>query len=291
MNSPSEIEELYNYHNLLSNQSEQNKQNITSNSSDEPDMGLQPHIWGPAMWKALHCVSFAYPTDPTPKDKTAYKTFFTSLGSTLPCEGCRVSYSEFIKTKPTELTDKVLESRANLTKWLYDIHEKVNAKLGVKYNITYDDVVEQYESFRATCNKVTNQCMEPPKQDVGICLEYKIECNVIPYESAKKFELYAQARGFKGFDNIEQYKDVSKLKNTHGWYKRNETCQQIIKSMRENKTESVEPDGKFIGLPTIQELELISHLCSNLKGQDFKELTEKVEKFKPQTRKVYKFSN
>ena len=37
---------------------------------------------------------------------------------------------------------------------MYNLYEKVNNKLKVNYNVSYDDVVERYESYRSKCGKV-----------------------------------------------------------------------------------------------------------------------------------------
>ena len=52
-----------------------------------------------------------------------------------------------------------LKTRKDLTKWLYDMHNKVNHKLGVpECNIpSFEDVISQYEEYRAKCKKTTEE--------------------------------------------------------------------------------------------------------------------------------------
>ena len=129
----------------------------TTNSNS----GLMTKVWGPPGWVFLHCVSFGYPTDPTSFDKLKgqaigttvinYRNFFQSLGFIFPCVYCRNSYQDFIKELP--LTDDVLSSRDSLVKWLWDIHNKVNNKLQIRYrNSKLKNIISKYESFRANCN-------------------------------------------------------------------------------------------------------------------------------------------
>lgn len=128
-------------------------------------------IWGPPGWLFLHCVTMGYPefidqNNPnhiTKKDNM--KIFFKSLGHVLPCELCCKSYNQFINEPDTLLTDNVLSSRQSLARWFYDIHNKVNKKLGVdKSEIpTFEDFYNRYEMYRAKCNnkKKTLGCIHP----------------------------------------------------------------------------------------------------------------------------------
>ena len=61
----------------------------------------------------------------------------------------------FTKTSPMSN----LGTRKEFTKWLYDIHNMVNDKLGVpKCEIpTFEEVEEKYQSFRASCTPITEK--------------------------------------------------------------------------------------------------------------------------------------
>ena len=54
-----------------------------------------------------------------------YRNFFKNLGKVLPCKYCRESYDKFYEEEPLY---KFLDSRKSLTKWFYNIHNKVNNK-------------------------------------------------------------------------------------------------------------------------------------------------------------------
>ncbi len=121
--------------------------------------GLLTNVWGPPAWVFLHSVTFGYPENPDEFDringnrigstKERYRLFFENLMYTLPCKYCRQSYSQYYASNPIRL-----ESRAELTRWLYDIHNLVNTKLEKPYKdkITFEDVQDRYESYRAACN-------------------------------------------------------------------------------------------------------------------------------------------
>ena len=146
--------------------------------------GLLPRIWGPHMWKSLHCVSFAYPYTPSIDDKKNYKMFFESVSAVLPCRACGKSYKSFIENGSTKLTDDVFESRENLTKWVYNLHEAVNAKLCVNYGVSYEDVVNKYESFRVKCEpghpEYEGCVIAEEERRKSFCNEYKNDYPIIP---------------------------------------------------------------------------------------------------------------
>ena len=127
---------------------------------------MQTSAWGSNYWLSLHTTSFNYPVNPDEYDskneepigstRQKYKQFFISVGETLPCKYCRISYREFIKENPIRL-----DSRDDLTLWLYEIHNMVNNKLG-KNSIPFEQVKEKYEGFRADCSaKVAKGCVKP----------------------------------------------------------------------------------------------------------------------------------
>ena len=112
---------------------------IDNNNINNKGNGLLPLIWGPHLWKILHCMTFAYPINPTREDKENYKNFFIYLQYTIPCKSCGKSYGEFIKNGPLELTEEVLKNRETLTRWMYDLHNAINKKLGTNYCVSFEE--------------------------------------------------------------------------------------------------------------------------------------------------------
>lgn len=269
------------------NYQENNYFTYNENQDDDLDNGLLPQIWGPPTWKTLHFISFGYPMNPTKDDKIHYKMFFKMIGYVLPCKSCRSSYKKFIESGDTKMTDDVFKDRNSLTFWLYKIHEAVNKKIGISYGITYDDLVKTYGSYRAKCSNKNGQCSSANKE-VQIShddiVTQNIIQNVIPYNIAKCFKKYGKKRGVNDFDDLYQYKDLLEANGTDIWNKRNNECYAIIKYMKENNIPSLEQNGQYKGLPTIEELKLIARLSSNLQ---FDQLNKFVNKIK--CPKVYKF--
>jgi hypothetical protein len=119
------------------------------NSND----GMLTTVWGPGIWHFLHTISFNYPVHPTEDQKRQYRDFFLQLRHVLPCGKCRKNFASNIKTMP--LTRADLENRNAFSRYMYKFHETVNRMLGKKSGLTYDDVRERYENFRARCNTPT----------------------------------------------------------------------------------------------------------------------------------------
>ena len=127
------------------------------------DTGFQTFVWGPAGWIFLHSIAQNYPWKPTEEQMGSYYTFFKSVGNVLPCRYCRESYQKFIDQKGTCLTMDTMKSRKTLFLWLYNIHNSINKKLGVKNHPTKQEVWEKYESFRAKCHKSPEKYEKPKK--------------------------------------------------------------------------------------------------------------------------------
>ena len=111
--------------------------------------GMMTSVWGPSMWHYLHIMSFNYPTKPTLLEKKQYMDFVKSLQYTLPCKYCRVNLVTNFKSLP--LTLKAMKNRDSFSRYIYALHELVNKMLGKKSGLSYCDVRERYEHFRARC--------------------------------------------------------------------------------------------------------------------------------------------
>ena len=119
---------------------------FTEDDFKSPD-GMLTYVWGPALWHALHTISFNYPVNPSDKQKEEYKLYFKSLGNVLPCKYCRDNYKLNLKKIP--LNKKVFKNRGSLSKWVYLLHEMVNKNLGKKSGLSYEMIQDRYENFRS----------------------------------------------------------------------------------------------------------------------------------------------
>jgi hypothetical protein len=202
------------------------KCNGTECANKNLDNGLMTRLWGPSGWLFLHCISFGYPykIDPTNPEhlekQNDYYRFFYYLGKVLPCKYCRDSYMEFF----TQLSPmSKLGSRKEFTKWLYDIHNLVNNKLGVpKCDVpSFEEIEVRYQSFRAACKPLTETqkkdnaakgCIAPEDGKPKRCVIKVVEYDKIP-ETTKPINEIASSIPFPKSDD---YFVVSKLHVYYG---------------------------------------------------------------------------
>lgn len=111
--------------------------------------GMLTAVWGPGVWHFLHTMSFNYPMSPTAEQKKQYRDFILQLKYVLPCGKCRKNLTNNLKKMP--LRDEDLENRETFSRYLYNLHETVNTMLHKKSGLTYDEVRDRYENFRARC--------------------------------------------------------------------------------------------------------------------------------------------
>ena len=111
--------------------------------------GMLTAVWGPSMWHYLHIMSFNYPVKPTQEDKKHYRAFILNLRNVLPCKYCRENLRRNLKAHPLRACD--MKNRATFSRYIYKLHEVVNKMLGKKSGLSYCDVRERYEHFRARC--------------------------------------------------------------------------------------------------------------------------------------------
>lgn len=125
------------------------QENVYRASDYESNDGMLTTVWGPPMWHYLHTMSFNYPVKPTSQDKKKYRDTILNLQYTLPCGKCRNNLKKNFRSLP--LTIKHMKNRATFSRYVYDLHEKVNDMLKKKSGLSYEMVRERYEHFRSRC--------------------------------------------------------------------------------------------------------------------------------------------
>jgi hypothetical protein len=175
------------------NRNKNNKtQRVFNNNDFNSGDGFLTTVWGPIAWTFLHTVSFNYPIKPTDEDKKNYRNFILNLENVLPCKYCRINLKNNLKKKPLNMCH--MESRETFSRYVYELHEIVNKMLKKKSNLSYCDVRERYEHFRARCtnedpkifkfkktrtfkNKKEKGCTEPLYGKKSKCV-----INIVPQE-------------------------------------------------------------------------------------------------------------
>lgn len=134
----------------LKNRKNKTKKVFTRNDFNAGD-GFLTTVWGPALWHSLHTISFNYPVKPTYDDKKHYKEFMLNLVNVLPCKYCRENLKRNYKVFP--LTMECMKNRNSFSRYVYRLHERVNKNLGKNSGLSYCDIRERYEHFRARCTE------------------------------------------------------------------------------------------------------------------------------------------
>ena len=166
------------------------KKYFYSNTDYQSNDGMLTTVWGPSTWHMLHTMSFNYPILPSHDDKLNYMKFILSLQTILPCGKCRTNLKKNFKKLPLKL--KNMESRHTFSLYVYKLHEVVNKMLHKKSCLTFEDVRERYEHFRARCKTPLDNLGKTPittKSKEKGCTEpiygYKAKCilKIVPDET------------------------------------------------------------------------------------------------------------
>ncbi|KAI6191955.1 Sulfhydryl oxidase [Aphelenchoides bicaudatus] len=96
-----------------------------ASSSRRKDCPVDKDELGRSTWNLLHTMTVYYPEKPSVDEKQAMKSTVESLSKTYPCPHCAEDFRKDLKEHPIELS-----SRDKLSKWMCDMHNRVNVKLG-----------------------------------------------------------------------------------------------------------------------------------------------------------------
>jgi len=244
---------------------------------DSKTNGLITKIWGPHFWETLHIISFGYPLEPTDEHKKNYKDFYVAVRNVLPCKYCRESYTKFVlEDADTKLLDSDLKSRDTLTRWVYKLHNRVNTKIGMDYKVTYDDIIEKYESMRAICVPKAKSCSMP--LDLKARSYHMAEIKHAPVIKEEYFDIikiYAKIRKIEFQDSIKKLNGLGR--NDEYWLVRDKYCWGLINKMRKNGVPSVEQEGKYKNLPTIMELKLMKMMSTTICCEEINKICENIK--------------
>ncbi|CAG5113349.1 Oidioi.mRNA.OKI2018_I69.chr2.g7460.t1.cds [Oikopleura dioica] len=80
---------------------------------------------GNAGWTILHTMAAYYPDKPSPEKKAAVLNFYDSFSKLYPCSHCAEDLRQDLKEFKVRN-----ESRASLSIWTCEMHNRVNEKLG-----------------------------------------------------------------------------------------------------------------------------------------------------------------
>jgi hypothetical protein len=109
---------------------------------------MDTRFWGPSGWKLLHHATFQYKKEL----EREYKAFLETIPYILPCKYCRMNLEKNFKAVPLHWSD--MKDRYSFSYYIYRLHEHINQMLNKSSGLSYEDVRERYEHFRARCSTV-----------------------------------------------------------------------------------------------------------------------------------------
>lgn len=89
---------------------------------------IDPSIWGPPFWAAIHLMCLAAPKAFDATTETGYRQFFTSLPHVLPCKKCREHLAANLAALPMD--GAFARGRDSLFEWSVHLHNRVNVANG-----------------------------------------------------------------------------------------------------------------------------------------------------------------
>ena len=197
----------------MNKKTKKNKSKIYTKEDYNSGDGMLTAVWGPAMWHYLHTMSFNYPVNPSQEDKHHYMDFVKSLVYVLPCKYCRMNLKDNFKKMP--ITLETMTNRETFSRYIYDLHEHVNKMLNKKSGLSFEEVQERYEHFRARClgnqptpktpTKSAKGCTEPLFGKKSKCL-----IKIVPIEKkAPTFEINKQCIRYRQSPSKKTLKNKS----------------------------------------------------------------------------------
>lgn len=202
---------------------------------------IKPCFWGKKYWGTIFSMTAVYPENPDKEYINGVRMNLLSLKFTLPCAGCRVSYSNFITQSDTNaMNNEFFSSRDNFIGFIHRLRSKVNKKVGLEYNISKD-------YFKLKLDKMC--CVEG--NDVDGYINELSEAPFIPESLRTTINNYVHKNKNFISNYNSKYTDflTSKMlnfikkpifdinnKNFKLWYKRNLMCRNIINKIYNNLT-------------------------------------------------------
>ena len=90
-------------------------------------MGIDPELFGPYIWGAMHLIALGAPENIETLHIGAYKAFYNHLPHLIPCASCSKHLQENLDKLPI---DDALKGSKTLFAWTVALHNIVNKQLG-----------------------------------------------------------------------------------------------------------------------------------------------------------------
>ena len=103
--------------------------------------------WGPVFWALLHGLAERAGSAPMPglcpDEMRAWNGLLSTLHKTLPCDDCRKHLANYVLLNPVVIPEQHSELKEYVIRWLYNLHESVNMRLG-KPSFLFEELKGEY---------------------------------------------------------------------------------------------------------------------------------------------------
>lgn len=89
-------------------------------------MGIEPRLWGPYVWTALHLICQGAPLVLDDEARGHYAAFFVHLAHVLPCQMCAEHLKKHLGARP--LGPEIM-TREHLIAWCIELHNDVTQNI------------------------------------------------------------------------------------------------------------------------------------------------------------------
>jgi len=125
---------------------------------------MDPSVWGPKLWFVIHTMALNFPDNPSYEDKRHYEEFFNNLTFLIPCDKCRIHYTDRIRKNPII---NHLENSDMLFRYTVNLHNDVNKSLHKPLH-TYEQVINIYKKEYG--ENVDENCLIKKKHLIGFMI-------------------------------------------------------------------------------------------------------------------------
>ena len=109
--------------------------------------------WGPLFWTLLHGLAERSGKQTNEilqgDERRAWIQVIQNLAATLPCEQCRLHFSDYVLTHPVKswLNLPYVEFGRTVRTWIWAVHNEVNQRLG-KSTFPFENLTETYREVK-----------------------------------------------------------------------------------------------------------------------------------------------
>lgn len=198
---------------------------------------IKPYLWGPNFWSTIFDFTAVYPEHADSKLIESTRNYFISLKNLLPCESCRSSFQKFTSQTDTNISDdEHFSSRNGLINFVYNLRNKVNSKIELEYGITHNYFKKKLNKMICTSSNnvdgYVNTLQEAP------FIPKKLQDQVLTYlKKNSTYKIDETIKIIKSSKNFIENPDFNiNNKNFKLFYKRNQSCREIIRKIHLNMT-------------------------------------------------------